>query len=251
MPQPPETTRDYQVQISQQYHAFLVCNTQITDSGHGKQVKLEIQKHKHRAVISFEALRSTANLNGHWRATLHIRCQADATLDHTMSLRRLRAITAENQHQPAFWSCTGDIGHFNPEQGILEIQIYPGKRRTTRFSIYTRVALEQMQALQVAKFVHASGTLNGQQLIATVVEPRVSIQGMSLSNTKKAAYLEDEPLVVDEPKYTRSDFNFQPSFQDFAPSVMATEDSNSSRSEVGSGASEPSNFSDSSGGYEP
>ncbi|MEY4531969.1 MAG: hypothetical protein RLZZ156_2692 [Deinococcota bacterium] len=251
MPQPPETTRDYQVQISQEYHAFLVCNTQITDSGHGKQVKLEIQKHKHRAVISFEALRSTANLNGYWRATLHIRCQADATLDHTMSLRRLRTITAENQNQPAFWSCTGDIGHFDSEQGILEIQIYPGKHRTTRFSIYTRVTFEQMQALQGAKFIHASGTLNGQQLIATIIEPRISIQGMSLSNTKKMTHLEDEPLVVDEPKYARSDFNFQPSFQNFAPSVVVTEDSNSSNSEVGSSASEPSTFSDSSGDYDP
>ena len=75
---------------------------------------------------------------------------------------------------------------------------------------------------------------------------------MSLSNTKKTVNLEDEPLVVNESKYARSDFSFQPSFQDFAPSIIATKDSNSSSSEVGSSASEPATFSDSSsGGYDP
>lgn len=246
MPQDPEIPLEYEVQISQQYHAFLACNTQITDSGHGNQVKLEIQKHRHRAVISFEALRSTPNLNGHWRATLHIRCQPDATLEHTMSLRRLRSITSENQKQPAFWSCTGDVGHFNTEQGILEIQIYPGKRRTTCFSIYARVTSEQMQLLQGAKYVHASGTLKGQQLIATTIEPRASIQGMGISQSKKKQHLEHEPLVIDDSRFSSSDFSLQSSFQDFASSIVATDDSNSRGSDMGSGGSEPASFTDSS-----
>jgi hypothetical protein len=226
MPEVPETPLEYEVQISQQYHAFLACNTQIADSGRGKQVRLEIHQHLYRAVISFEALRSKPNLNGHWRATLHIRCQPDATLDHTMSLRRLRSITSENQKQPAFWSCTGDVGHFNTEQGILEIQIYLGKRRTTRFSIYAQVTLAQMRLLQGAKFVHASGTLDGQLLIATIIEPRATIQGMDVGKSKKKQPPDHEPLVVDDSRYANSDFSFQSNFQDFASSIKAAEDSN-------------------------
>ena len=164
--------QDYEVNISHQYHAFLVCNVLIHDSGHSKQVQLEIQGVHYKASVSVDALRVSQNLSGRWRATLHFRCQPDATLDRKLSLRRIRHITPQNEDQPPFWACTGDVNRINEDTGLLDVRVYPGKRKISRFSLFATAQPEQLEQIRDAKHVHVTGTLEGQKLVVLHLEPR-------------------------------------------------------------------------------
>ncbi len=168
--------QDYEVNISHQYHAFLVCNVLIHDSGHGKQVQLEIQGVQYKASVSVEALRVSHNLSGRWRATLHFRCKPDATLDSTVSLRRIRPLTPQNEDQPAFWACTGDVTMIDDDQDIFEVRVYPGKRKVSKFSLFAKAQKEQLNLIREAKYIHVTGTLEQQHLIALHFEARDRVE---------------------------------------------------------------------------
>ena len=195
MPKPLESThQDYEVNISHQYHAFLVCNVLINDSGHGKQVQLEIQGIQYKASVSVEALRVSPNLSGRWRATLHFRCQSDATLASKLSLRRIRPLTPQNEDQPAFWACTGDVTTINIDRGLLEIRVYPGKRKISKFSLFAKAQHEQLEQIREAKHVHVTGTLEHQKLVVLHLEPRewVEMAAIGLVGNEQSDSLEPQ-----------------------------------------------------------
>jgi hypothetical protein len=197
MPKPLEPQhQDYEVNISHQYHAFLVCNVLIQDSGRGKQVELEIQGKQYKASVSVEALRVSPNLSGPWRATLHFRCKPDATLDSKLSLRRVRPVTPQNEDQPAFWACTGDVTTINEDKGLLEVRVYPGKRKVSRFSLFAKAQPEQLEQIHEAKHVHVTGTLEGQKLVVLHLESRerVEIAGIRLVSIEQSNALEPQEL---------------------------------------------------------
>lgn len=177
MPKPLESTsQDYEVNISHQYHAFLVCNVLIHDAGRGKQVQLEIQGKQYKASVSVEALRASPNLSGQWRATLHFRCKPDATLESKLYLRRIRPLTPQNEDQPPFWACTGDVTTINDHSGLLEIRVYPGKRKISRFSLFAKAQEEQLEHIREAKHVHVTGTLEQEKLVVLHFEPRERVE---------------------------------------------------------------------------
>ena len=201
MPKPLESTnQDYEVNISHQYHAFLVCNVLIHDSGHGKQVQLEIQGIQYKASVSVEALRVSPNLSGRWRATLHFRCRADATLASKLFLRRIRPLTPQNEDQTSFWACTGDVTTINDDSGLLEIRVYPGKRKISRFSLFAKAQQEQLEQIRDAKHVHVTGTLEQQKLVVLHLEPRewVEMAAIGLVGNEQSNSLEPQ-----EPEATR------------------------------------------------
>jgi hypothetical protein len=182
MPKPLESTnQDYEVNISHQYHAFLVCNVLIHDSGRGKQVQLEIQGKQYKASISVKALRVSPNLSGRWRATLHFRCKPDATLASRLSLQRIRPLTTQNEDQPAFWACTGDVTTIDEERGLLEVRVYPGKRKVSKFSLFATAQQEQLEQLRKTKYVHVTGTLEQQRLVALTFEARERVEMAELA----------------------------------------------------------------------
>jgi hypothetical protein len=199
MPKPHEPqNQDYEVNISHQYHAFLVCNVLIHDSGRGKQVQLEIQGTQYKASVSVEALRVSPNLSGRWRATLHFRCKPDATLDSKLSLRRIRPLTPQNQDQPAFWACTGDVTTINDEMGLLEVHVYPGKRKISKFSLFAAAQPEQLEQIRDAKHVHVTGTLEHQKLVVLHLEARerVEMAAIGLVSNEQTNTLEPQELEV-------------------------------------------------------
>ncbi len=179
MPNTLETNNpDYEVQINQQYHAFLVCNVFINDSGRGKQVQIIIEGKAYKAVVSVEALRVSPNLTGQWRATLHIRCKPDGTLDKTMSLRRIRALSPQTTDQPAFWACTGDVTSIDVKTGLLKVRIYPGRRKASVFSLFVQASPIVLEQISQAKFVHLTGTLEKHSLVVQHFEPRDSVDAV-------------------------------------------------------------------------
>ena len=184
--------QDYEVNISHQYHAFLVCNVLIHDSGHGKQVQLEIQGIQYKASVSIEALRVSQNLTGRWRATLHFRCKPDATLDNKVSLRRIRPLTPLNEDQPAFWACTGSVTNIDEDLGIIEVRVFPGKRKISKFSLFAKAPKEQLKQIRTAKFVHVTGTLEQQSLVARHFDARerVEMAGNVISSAEQGSAFE-------------------------------------------------------------
>ncbi len=189
---------EYEVNISHQYHAFLVCNVLIHDSGRGKQVELEIQGKQYKASISVKALRVSPNLSGRWRATLHFRCKPDATLTSRLSLQRIRPLTSQNEDQPAFWACTGDVTTINDENGLLEIRVYPGKRKISKFSLFAKAQPEQLEQLRKTKHVHVTGTLEHQKLVVLHLESRerVEMAAIGLVSNEQTNTLEPQELEV-------------------------------------------------------
>jgi hypothetical protein len=179
MPEALESAQpEYEVQISQQPHAFLVANITIHDLGQGRNVELGLNGIKFKASVGAEALRAAPNLTGIWRATMFIRSKSDATLERVTQIRRLRALPA-NSLQAPFWTCTGEIINLEPETGILEIKVQT--RSVAHFSLFVQCNTEQIKTLEATKFAHLTGTLEQQRLIVTYLEPRVSIENEKTS----------------------------------------------------------------------
>lgn len=101
MPETLESAQpEYEVQISQQTHAFLVANITIHDLGQGRNVELGLNGIKFKASVGDEALRTAPNLTGIWRATMFIRSKPDATLERVTQIRRLRSLPANSMQAP-------------------------------------------------------------------------------------------------------------------------------------------------------
>jgi hypothetical protein len=174
MPEALESAQpEYEVQISQQPHAFLVANITIHDLGQGRNVELGLNGIKFKASVGAEALRTAPNLTGIWRATMFIRSKSDAMLERVTQIRRLRALPANNLQAP-FWTCTGEIIKLEPETGILEIKVQT--RNAAHFNLFVQCDTEQIKTLVTAKYAHLTGTLEQQRLIVTNFEARASIE---------------------------------------------------------------------------
>jgi hypothetical protein len=174
MPEALESAQpEYEVQISQQPHAFLVANITIHDLGQGRNVELGLNGIKFKASVGTEALRTAPNLTGIWRATMFIRTKPNAMLERVTQIRRLRALPPNNVQAP-FWTCTGEIINLEPETGILEIKVQT--RSAAHFSLFVQCNAEQIKTLKAAKYAHLTGTLEQQRLIVTNLEPRASIE---------------------------------------------------------------------------
>lgn len=174
MPESLESAQpEYEVQISQQPHAFLVANITIHDLGQGRNVELGLNGIKFKASVGAEALRTAPNLTGIWRATMFIRSKPDATLERVTQIRRLRALPT-NSIQAPFWTCTGKIMNLERETGILEIKVQT--RSAAHFSLFVQCNTNQIKTLLTAKYTHLTGTLEQQRLIVTNLEPRASIE---------------------------------------------------------------------------
>lgn len=212
--------QDYEVQISHQYHAFLVANVSIHDLGRGRNVEIGLNGMKYNASTSLEANRTAQNLTGLWRATLYIRSKANATLDRNMNLRRIRPITIAQQ--APFWTCTGHIERLDSTAGLLEIGVYPSNYETSKFSLITRINPTQIRQLGHAPFVHVTGTLEQHSLMITHIEPRETMDFPRMRGSqqnKPNLYLPNNPNRSSEhPDYqsnrSRLDYSSDPNLFD-------------------------------------
>ena len=87
-----------------------------------------------------------------------------------MTLRRLRTIDPE-VHEGSFWTASGKVIMLDRATGNAVIRVFPERSKAEPFAVSARATLEQMNAVEDASFVHMSGKLEGDELIADVLQP--------------------------------------------------------------------------------
>jgi hypothetical protein len=162
-------TKNPSISFPESFHAFLLENVTVRDSGTGTSVVLEFADGTlRRADVNPELLRM-GNLNGHWRATLYFRTNAGNKVRNFVTLQRLRVIDPEF-HEGSFWTASGKVIKLDREANQVVIRIFPTRSKSEPFAISARATLEQINDIKDALFVHMSGRLEGDELVASEVQ---------------------------------------------------------------------------------
>jgi hypothetical protein len=180
MPEP-DQPNDHQVQISHQYHAFLVATVDLRDPGLGRHADLTIDGKPYTASVSIESVRQAARqrgktLTGRWRATLGLRTLPDASLAPRLFLRRVRAPGDAALEQPEFWALTADVVAVDAATGLLEVRLPSRSGKGDGFSIHVRADAALLERARGVRHVHVKGGLEGGYLVAVDLEPRDTVQ---------------------------------------------------------------------------
>ena len=153
-------------------------NVTVRDPGSGTRMILKFSDGTlRRADVNPELLR-LGDLNGSWRATLYFRTNSSGKVTNFVTLRRLRVIDPD-AHEGSFWSASGKVIMLDRATGNAVIRIFPERSKAEPFAVSARATLKQMNAVEDASFVHMSGRLEGDELIADV------LQAMSLVVPKR------------------------------------------------------------------
>ena len=144
-------------------------NVTVRDPGSGTRMILKFSDGTlRRADVNPELLR-LGDLNGSWRATLYFRTNSSGKVTNFVTLRRLRVIDPD-AHEGSFWSASGKVIMLDRATGNAVIRIFPERSKAEPFAVSARATLEQMNAVEDASFVHMSGRLEGDELIADVLQ---------------------------------------------------------------------------------
>ena len=158
------------ISFPERFHAFLLENVIIHDSRKGTRVMLEFPDSTlRRADVNVELLR-IGNLNGRWRATIYFRTNSNGKITNFVTLQRLRVIDPD-VHEGSFWTASGKVIMLDRAIGRVVIRVFPERSKSEPFAVSARATLEQMNAVESALFVHMSGSLEGDELIADVLQP--------------------------------------------------------------------------------
>ena len=159
------TAKDPRIAFPEGFHAFLLENVTIRDSGTGTFVMLEFfDGTLRRADVNPELLR-LGNLNGRWRATMYFRTGAGSKVRNFVTLQRLRVIDPD-VHEGSFWTASGKVIVLDRDTHQVVIRVFPERSKSQPFAVSAKATLEQINSLQDATFIHMSGRLDGDELIA-------------------------------------------------------------------------------------
>lgn len=165
-----KVTASPSIPFPERFHAFLLENITIRDPGSGTRMILKFADGTlRRADVNPELLR-LGDLNGNWRATLYFRTNSSGKITNFVTLRQLRVIDPV-VHEGSFWTASGKVIMLDHVTGNAVIRIFPERSKSEPFAVSARVTLEQINAVEGASFVHMSGRLEGDELIANVLQP--------------------------------------------------------------------------------
>ncbi len=159
------------LEVGLRFHAFLLLNAQIVDSGKGNLVHLTLASGlRVRAQITVEALRQLGSSQGSYRASLHFRTNKAGYLIEPVMLRRIRP-SDQQMDTSTIWSAAGEIVRLDPSKQLMTIKVFPEQNRQPSFRVTFRVTNAQWFSSQLHQCVKISGGLLGKQLQAHALEP--------------------------------------------------------------------------------
>ncbi len=145
------------------FHAFLLADLRVEDSGTGVYVDVVFQDgSRHRARASAEVLRLGPGLRGSHRATLHFRTDLEGYLVEPLHLYRIREHDAPlDEDTGTYWSALG-LTHGAENR----LTVYPERARTTPFQVVFQTDRVRLQPPPGAPALHVRGTVRENRLVA-------------------------------------------------------------------------------------
>jgi hypothetical protein len=159
------------LEVGLRFHAFLLLNAQVLDSGRGDLVHLTLASGlRLRAQTTVEALRQLSLSQSEYRASLHFRTNKAGYLIEPLMLRRIRHI-AQQADTSTIWSAAGEIVRLDQTKQLMTIKVFPEQIRQPSFRVTFRATDQSWFSSQLHQCVKVSGGLVGKQLQAHVLEP--------------------------------------------------------------------------------
>jgi hypothetical protein len=159
------------LEVGLRFHAFLLLNAEIQDSGKGDLVHLTLASGlRLRAQTTVEALRQLSSSQNEYRASLHFRTNKAGYLIEPLMLRRIRP-AIQQADTSTIWSAAGEIVRLDQAKQLMTIKVFPEQSRQPSFRVTFRVNTENWFSSQLHQCVKVSGGLVGKQLQAHTLEP--------------------------------------------------------------------------------
>jgi hypothetical protein len=158
------------LEVGLRFHAFLLLNAEILDSGKGDLVHLTLASGLNlRAQTTVEALRQLSLSQGEYRASLHFRTNKAGYLIEPLMLRRIR-LAVQQADTSTIWSAAGEIVRLDQAKLLMTIKVFPEQNRQPSFRVTFRVTDQKWFLSQLHQCVKVTGGLLGKQLQAHTLE---------------------------------------------------------------------------------